>query len=984
MVLVENASKSSPTPSVPTAAKKTVQRKAPNKDVTNNPVAKRAKTDDKHVSRLGKLPGLSISRAGLTKNKKDLTRPVKSSMDDLSKQLQTELRKSKEGVMKSSAPSVTGNKIKKPQAPRSSSKSSTESTTTVSRSSNESSNILLASTLPVPPKPLETPAKPCPPAKSSAPSPSSTKSSAPYPSATKVTTPSSSSTAQDHDSPAMQRKRLLEMIAQEKAEEERRRRVKRMREEPKKNRSRNSNNPVNKPPSATASTKPSVAEKPKQIHVSSRADTVKQEPREVSQEVQRSSTSRKDAVPIRTHVSVHPRPQPDGSSTIKVERVDCSQIITSVTPTPLVASTPAFNITPEQTEVLCRQFNIKDYLSRREMRALASQTGLTDSQVRDWFKQKRIDEDVPTIVSERPAEYQLNNFQPFRLKEEPTDVNDYGFEDFSDAVTLNEASETAPVKLEPFDEGPDSAVLDPTTGQLVKQRSIDKDMETILSKAPLLESLAKKMEKVNTASSSVQESLKTKVGDIIEVLDDDIVITQENIVNPGPKERPMSKILNKFLSQVEELEKTISNDQDPSNFNLMREVKRKDENLEEMSSECERQSSEISHLEQELRDKNDEIESILLNSVSKETFVRTQFQNLTTEVRQLRKENVEKKSLEERVKELEKQLRNKSYETEDWKEKHEKTLINMKELEETSTNMIGEITRGVGEKLAIAKNREKDMRLIEEKNLLLVEEVSKLEKQLIQLNNDHYKAREELGNQLQTRDTTLKTKDEEIEKLRAQVANLTKRFKDKVKEIQETLSKYNETLKGKNAEISEKSNEVEKMKQVESTQAKLITMLKSSIEKLTKENETNLMTTEEMTLKLDFQEKEIEILKNQIEEISKEEKTNTCTSKEKVEKTKSKSPKNVMKPPSPPKRKLHCDKVSSSTKKLKLEINKDVLKDPLLLSPLVMLRLPVFEMMKPPSTYIAPTTQENLSDSNYPVVLYSRNTLLDQLLTILY
>ena len=105
-----------------------------------------------------------------------------------------------------------------------------------------------------------------------------------------------------------------------------------------------------------------------------------------------------------------------------------------------------------------------------------------------------------------------------------------------------------------------------------------------MSKAPVLESLAKKMEMVNKPQNNFREKFKAQVDDIIDILDDDIVITQENIVNPGNKEKPMSKILNKFLSQVEELEKNISDGNSENNFQLIRENKRKDERSSKESS----------------------------------------------------------------------------------------------------------------------------------------------------------------------------------------------------------------------------------------------------------------------------------------------------------------------------------------------------------------------------------------------------------------
>jgi len=429
------------------------------------------------------------------------------------------------------------------------------------------------------------------------------------------------------------------------------------------------------------------------------------------------------------------------------------------------------------------------------------------------------------------------------------------------------------------------------------------------------------------------------------------------------------------LSQVEELEKNISDGNSENNFQLIRENKRKEEELFEMSSEVEKQRSEISYLEQELRDKNDEIESILLNSVSKETFIRNQFQSLTSEVRKLRSEDKEKKSFEEKIKDLEKQLKAKTYETEDWKSKFEQNESKMKELEETSTNMIGEITKGVGEKLALAKSREKDLALIEEKNMYLVEEVAKLEKQIIQLNNDHFEVREDLSNKLKEQTASIVFRDEELVKLKTQNGNLTKRFKEKVKEIQETLSKYNETLKIKNLEIGEKSKEISSLKEVESSQGKLITMLKESVTKLTSEKTLMKIKEEELSKKLADSDSKFSQMKSEFES-----KMNT-------------KPKNTIKDTklkkNPSKRKAATKHVKTmerlpSPKKLKLDINKEVFKQPFFELTLDLYRLPAFEMLKVPSISDLPPVQTQTTESsNWPLVPYYTNSLLVDLLNII-
>jgi len=656
-----------------------------------------------------------------------------------------------------------------------------------------------------------------------------------------------------------------------------------------------------------------------------------------------------------------------------------NNLISSLQPKSSVSSVSE-NLTPDQVDILTKQFQIKDYLSRKEMRSLAMMTGLTDTQVRDWFKQKRIDEDVPTIVSEKPAEYQLNA-NAFSVKEEPQELtdeynDDYGFDELNQMAEVDGPM----VKEEPIvpdDEAePDSSVLDPSTGKLVKQRRIDKDMETIMSKAPVLESLAKKIENVNKPKNNFGETFKAQVDNIIEILDDDIVITQENIVNPGTKEKPMSKILNKFLSQVEELEKNIGEGND-SNFKLIRDNKRKVEELHDLNKEVERQNSEISYLEKELQDKNDEIESILLNSVSKETFVRTQFQNLTSEVRKLRAEDCDKKNLLAKIKDLEKQLKNKSHETEEWKEKLEQTLGNMKELEETSTNMIGEITKGVGEKVALAKKREGDMAFIEEKNAFLLDSVSKLEKQIVLLSGESSAAKEEFCGKFKEQAAVLVQKDEEIVKLKAQVGNIQKRFKDKVKEVQETLSKYNETLKTKNQELAENALEFNKLKGNDAAQGKIITMLKESVTKLNNEKAKWAEREGAYKLKIENADKEVGELKERFDQL-KRNAVNAPGSKPYAKR----GPKSKQLKRKAAELNLNTVSVNSAnnlTKKFRIELSDDIRRT-MAISPLDTLKMPLFEKILQDSMKQKPILIKSDESVVWPIVPYYSNPLFDDLL----
>ena len=377
----------------------------------------------------------------------------------------------------------------------------------------------------------------------------------------------------------------------------------------------------------------------------------------------------------------------------------------------------------------------------------------------------------------------------------------------------------------------------------------------------------------------------------------------------------------------------------------------------EMSSEVRSQQAEISHLQKEFQDKNEEIESILLNSVSN--------------VRQFMTENKEMKNLEEKIKELEKQIKQKNYETEELREKHEQTLGNMKELEETSTNMITEITRGVGEKLALAKSREKDFSLVEEKNLHLVEDVSRLEKQIVQMNGDHFKVREDLGENLKSQAEMILQKDEEIGKLKGQVGNLTKRFKDKVKEIQETLSKYNETLKSKNQEISEKTTELATLKVVEGNQGKLIKMLKESVTKMNNEKDQSKERERDLEARLQSSINEAEEVKLDLEAklVAKE---NEMKAKLSILKT-SRGPRSLKRQST----EVAPVKLNSPEKKLKLEINRASF-----VSPLDMFRFPVFEILEDPITKRM-MEEEKQKSQVWPIVPFFKNSFLVDLLAII-
>lgn len=473
----EASSKMAPTPTV---AKKNM----PKKSSSDN---SKPSTPTSQVSRLGKLPGLSITKfggkvVGAEGKSQNISAASKSSMGDLSHQLENQLRKSKtkddkeepapplpqeaggRGVIPKNRKSVVSAPQIKPTLPKSVSISSS-----VNKVSKPSSNRSKAQ----PPVKTreETPAK----------------------------TVSVSGPPEADNSPVMQRKRLLELIAAERAEEEKRRKLKKARTEQKSNSNvQQSGTQKQQQQQTQISSEKNSKDKPESQRVIKKenAEVPTETSQDVAQKIQQTKT-----------------PQIETPTNVKLEKVETlseNVIAPSSGPKPVEkaasSSSDSFQadldravkgvvITPTQFEILNRQFQVKDYLSRKEMRSLAKQTGLTDVQVRDWFKQKRFDDDVPTIIEERPSELQLN-LHYFQVKEEPVEVNDYGFGISKSIPPVDNLPAQSDVKKEPVEDEnePDSAVLDPTTGKLFKQRAVDKDMEQILLKAPVLESLAKKIE----------------------------------------------------------------------------------------------------------------------------------------------------------------------------------------------------------------------------------------------------------------------------------------------------------------------------------------------------------------------------------------------------------------------------------------------------------------------------------------------------------
>ena len=256
----------------------------------------------------------------------------------------------------------------------------------------------------------------------------------------------------------------------------------------------------------------------------------------------------------------------------------------------------------------------------------------------------------------------------------------------------------------------------------------------------------------------------------------------------------------------------------------------------------------------DLKNKNEEIESILLNLVSKETFIRTQFQKHQNEIKVLKAEKEQSKEKEEAMVEMKKEVRAKEEEVEDMKEQVkttqalvEQSRLEMRKLQDKSTKIIGDITKGVGVKLAEAKANEQALKDAVDRAAVLEENF----KEMFTKYEEAEKAREKQGQEFkelkeaaQTVSKELKaTNDdllneglllkEENEKLKEQQKVLTKKFRAKVKDIQETLSNFNEKMKEKNAEVGAlqaskdaQAQELEKVKEEADVQQKIIAELK--------------------------------------------------------------------------------------------------------------------------------------------------------------
>ena len=185
------------------------------------------------------------------------------------------------------------------------------------------------------------------------------------------------------------------------------------------------------------------------------------------------------------------------------------------------------------------------------------------------------------------------------------------------------------------------------------------------------------------------------------------------------------------MTQIEHLEKTIDINEIAKNGNIkkiVRESERKDAKIGDLEAAIQRQRTETDATKSDLKNKNEEIESILLNLVSKETFIRTQFQKLQNEIKVLKAEKEQSKGMVEEMVEMKKEVRGKEDEVEDMREEVkstqalvEQSRLEMRKLQDKSTKIIGDITKGIGAKLAEAKSTEATLKDAVERAAVLEE-----------------------------------------------------------------------------------------------------------------------------------------------------------------------------------------------------------------------------------------------------------------------
>ena len=337
------------------------------------------------------------------------------------------------------------------------------------------------------------------------------------------------------------------------------------------------------------------------------------------------------------------------------------------------------------------------------------------------------------------------------------------------------------------------------------------------------------------------------------------------------------------MSQIEQLEKTIDINEIAKNGNvkkIVRESERKDARIEDLEAAIQRQQTEAEATKSDLKNKNEEIESILLNLVSKETFIRTQFQKLQNEIKVLKAEKEQSKGVVEEMVEMKKEMRTKEEAVEDMREEVKATQalvdqsrLEMRKLQDKSTKIIGDITKGIGAKLAEAKSTEATLKDAVERATVLEENFKEMFTKYEQAEKAKEKQAEEFKEfkeAAQTVSKELKATNQDLlseglllkdenGKLKEQQVKLTKKFRMKVKDIQETLSNFNEKMKEKNEEIGvlqsakeAQAEDLEKLKgEVESREQRIVEL---------KERESDLVADleAERSMRIEYPEENLE------------------------------------------------------------------------------------------------------------------------------
>merc|ERR1719233_520019 len=161
--------------------------------------------------------------------------------------------------------------------------------------------------------------------------------------------------------------------------------------------------------------------------------------------------------------------------------------------------------------------------------------------------------------------------------------------------------------------------------------------------------------------------------------------------------------------------------------------------------------------------------------------------------------------------------------------------------------MIGDITKGIGEKLAVAKTKEQELKVSLEKNVTMESDLDELGRRFKQLNDDltRIKAEDKATNDALSEKCTelaksVKRKDEEVFMIRSENDNLIIKMEGQT-----------ETIKTTNKEIVDQAQEISKLKEENGDKLKLIRTLEDTVDNHTKEITDLKMTGETMKKLLD-------------------------------------------------------------------------------------------------------------------------------------